>query len=205
MRSLTFAGHTWEVRNSVEKTNPGPNYFSDEVGSVSVDTDGLHLAIEERNKRWECSEVILTSQLGYGKYIYTVESSLLDITGSTVFGAFLYENDRQEVDIEISPQMVGEGLVQFAIQPTWKFWRVKKVSLTSSRSTTHTIEWYPNKIVFTISDARNKEVLASWSKRGGISSPNTARFMFNLWLFNGVPPTQEQVVTISSFSFTAHK
>lgn len=203
MRAITFSGYTWDVRESKSPSMPGPNTYS--ADSVLASDTHLTLSIKHTESRWDCSEVALQKPLGYGIYTYDI-GPLHDIDSSVVCGAFLYEHDTQEIDIEVSPTMVGLGKVQFAIQPTWKFWNVRKKPIDLSVPATHRIVWTPTSLIFSITDTQTQKELAFWKWRGvAISSPERALFVFNVWLFNDVPVTKNQQVTLSAFSFTPLK
>ena len=203
MRIVTFAGYCWEVHPSKTRRHPGPNLFSDSEENVRVDEDGLHLRITQRENAWHCSEVSLDTPLGFGTYSFTLSSDIAIFDRHTVFGAFLYENDSQEIDIEISPSMVGRNQIQFAIQPWWWWNHRKRVAVAPQGATACSLTWLPTSVIFEVSQTEAATPGVSWTyKKSAIHSQQTARFMFNLWLYKGAPVSAPQHIRISSFSFT---
>ncbi len=197
MDALSFAHYLWERKDSASLVGPGPNAFS--AGNVAVDEDGLHLSIREEGGAWQCAEAILAAPLGFGSYRFSVATSLAELDTPVVFGAFLYENDTQEIDIEVSRKMVGDGLGQFVIQPGDIRGNRVTFRLSNEHPFTGAIAWEPGCVRFT---AREGDEEAVWTYPApGIVRADTARFICNLWLYKGAKPCKPQHVTISQFSF----
>jgi hypothetical protein len=56
---------------------------------VWVDKDGLlHLRIAYINGKWQSSEVICTENMGYGTYVFCLESNVANINERIVLGLF---------------------------------------------------------------------------------------------------------------------
>ena len=95
---LPFAGRSWVVRSGTG--GPGPNSWA---GSLpSVDASGLHLRVAQVGGRWSCSEVFLTSPLGFGTYEWTFRVPPGGLDANVVLGLFTYETDARETDIELA-------------------------------------------------------------------------------------------------------
>lgn len=204
MKTISFAGYAWECKDSHEgRVGPGPNLFSSDL--VVVDETGMHLFLEKKDGLWRCAEAVLTQPLGWGTYTFTV--SLLCPTTfekHAVFGAFLYESDTQELDIEISPSMVGSGLGQFVVQPGSVNGNVAKFRLPKESVMTFELTWLPDTVHFSAETER--ESVCKWTYPAvGIESPETARFIFNLWLYKKKSARIPQQVTITDFSFKPFK
>src|SRR5699024_1385942 len=77
-RIISFSDYDWLVKSSGDHTvGPGPNYFSDSEGNVWVDDEGkLHLKIKKESSIWYNSEVTLLQSLGYGHYVFQIDSRI---------------------------------------------------------------------------------------------------------------------------------
>ncbi len=204
MKTIEFAGYAWEIKDSDGKVGPGPNVFSDDGSGVYVDEEGLHLSLWQQDGVWKCSEAMLASPLGYGTYRVSVATPLSVIEKHAVFAAFLYEDDMQEIDIEVSPAMVGRGLGQFVIQPGSVQGNVLEFPVPQGAAI-YEIEWKPEEVIFAVYESGSEGAIRVASERypgPGIMSPDVARFILNLWLYRGKKAQHEQRVVISDFSFT---
>ena len=145
----------------------------------------------------------LDTPLGFGTYSFTLSSDVATFERHTVFGAFLYEKDNQEIDIEISPSMVGRNKIQFAIQPWLRWNHRKRIDAAPLGATSCSLTWLPTAVIFNVGQAGAVTSDVSWTyKKPGIHSPERAKFMFNVWLYKGAPVSTPQHVLISAFSFT---
>ncbi len=215
-RTISFSGHEWDVRKSRGRTSPGSNYFSDSTENVWVDESGrLHLAITERDGIWYCAEVDLRYPLGYGTYVFQVDSRIGDLDENVVLGLFTYDSDEgdenhREIDIEFSRW--GDAVnpnAEYVVQP----WETKGNSYiwmmpTTVESSTHSFCWTSDSIRFI--SARGQEsippfdsIIEQWTytKRSGIPDPGDERAILNLWLFESRPPSDgvEPEVVITGF------
>lgn len=203
MRTVTFSGYCWDVPSSKDRRTPGPNIFSDSEENVSVKNDELRLAITNQENKWHSSEVALKTPLGYGTYSFTLHSDISSLARNAVFGAFLYETDVQEIDIEISPAMVGKNKVQFAIQPWLRWNHRKRVAIAPHGKTRYSLTWLSTSVSFSVSQTGFLAPHTSWTyKKSAINSPDVARFMFNLWIYKGSPVVAPQEILLTDFSFT---
>jgi len=202
MRQIEFGGFEWDLKNSEGRVGPGPNVFSDTEDLVRVEDGKLHLGIKQVGRVWKCSEAVLARPLGFGTYTFTVETPFTPFEKPAVFGAFLYENDEQEIDVEVSPAMVGKQKGQFVVQPGRRRENLHKFPLVTSGPTTYSITWLPDQIACRVWNETS--LIVDWKYPGpGIVSPEYARFIFNLWLYRGKKPKNTQEVVVSTFSFTA--
>lgn len=208
VRTISFSGYIWECKRTDSRVGPGPNHFSDAPSLVSVsDTGELHLSLTQEDGIWKSSEVGLEKPLGFGLYRFTVTSSLHDLDTEAVFGAFLYESDTQEIDIEVSKRMIGPYLGQFAVQPVNTRSAYTRFPLPAL-PTEYAILWTSTRLylsVHALHPVGARESLASWAyPTSGIHSSEYARFIFNLWAFQGRTPRTSSTVSISTFSFTPY-
>jgi hypothetical protein len=126
---LSFSGRSWTVKGGPDLFGPGPNYFSQDIRSAYCDERGyLHLNIRKfPDGRWYCSEVISNDVVGYGRYVWVVESDMVNIPDNTVLGLFSWDNNtfrqqaNSEVDIEFSRWGVAGDpkTLHFSVQPVW--------------------------------------------------------------------------------------
>jgi len=197
---------------------PGPNYFSNSSDNVWVDEAGrLHLRITHRAGRWYNAEVIHTAPLGYASYIFRVSSPVDSLDSNAVLGLFTWDTSApefnfREIDIEFSRfGGMSSGNAQFVVQPWDRSENLHRFNIDSRGGpTVHIFEWRRQRIEFQSSRGLRREsdpsaVLESWGYRGddipseGIESPR-----INLWLFNGVPPSdnREVEVVIEAFEYS---
>ena len=94
---ISFSGYDWLVKSSDgNKVGPGPNYFSDAGEDVWVDDlDQLHLTIKNKKGAWNCTEVTLLKSLGYGHYIFQIESNIDQLDKNIVAAVFPIEMIRR--------------------------------------------------------------------------------------------------------------
>jgi hypothetical protein len=149
---LNFSGRIWTVKGGTELFGPGPNYFSKDLYSAYVDDRGyLHLNIRKLDDgRWYCSEIISNDVVGYGRYVWVVESDMVNIPNNTVLGLFTWDNNtfaaqaNSEVDIEFSRWGVANDpkTLHMSVQPVWfgpfKPERTRGFQMPAQAATTHT-------------------------------------------------------------------
>lgn len=196
-RVIDFSGYNWIVRDTYDrKMGPGPNLFSNSEKNVWVDEKGkLHLKIVKRKGEWYCSEVTLDKKVGYGKYIFYINSSLSSLDENIVAGLFTYLNDHQEIDIEFSRWSVPDNEnSQYVVQPHDFPDNQHRFNLNdSTRNTVHSFEWLENKITFESSfkDHSAEQHVQQWVYKGShIPKQSNERLKINLWLYKGKSPQQ---------------
>lgn len=196
-RVIQFSGYNWIVRDTYDrKMGPGPNLFSNSQKNVWVDENGkLHLKIVKRKGGWYCSEVTLDKKVGYGKYIFYIDSSLSSLDENIVAGLFTYLTDHQEIDIEFSRwSMPDNENAQYVVQPHDNPENQYRFHLNDSLgNTVHSFEWSENKITFESSfgDDLAQESVQQWVYNGShIPKQNNERLKINLWLYKGKSPQQ---------------
>jgi hypothetical protein len=214
-QAIAFAGRMWEVKSATAPVGPGPNYFSNDPQDVWVDGNGyLHLSIVNRAGKWYSTEVVCIDPLEYGSYTLVSGSRIDLLDKNAVLGFFTWDDDApannyREIDIEFSRWGdAAAANAQYVIQP----WGVSgnryryNLNLTSATST-HRIAWHPDRIQFGSWD-ENGGLLQSWTYTNSQYIPPTApgagNARINLWLIDGVPPSDGQrvEVIIKSFQFT---
>jgi hypothetical protein len=157
--------------------------------------------------------------LGYGLYQFSLDTAVDQLDPNVVFGFFSWTDDptehHREIDIEFSRWSApsNPNNAQFVVQPfdaaghLFAFREPAGVP-----QSTHQFSWTPTGVEFrslrgyppfTPEIARNINH-AQFARSAEIPSPGDATAHFNLWLFNGVPPidNQEVEIVVHDFQFT---
>lgn len=214
--TLEFSGYTWKIKDSFGKhTGPGSNYFSGSKENVYVDAEGkLHLRLTMRNDKWYCPEVRMLNNLGYGSYIFHIDSLVTPLDKDIVVGLFMYDredsiNFHKEVDIEFSQWGKDNSLnSQYVMQP--KEDEAYRFNTDFTKNSKHTIELRKKKIVFKSSyeSEDNKSCFKKNYSHHKIR-PNkdymsiNERVSINVWLYRMSEPSnlKEFEIVISKFEF----
>jgi hypothetical protein len=206
-KTLFFSGYTWKVKSSDSLVGTGPNYFSDSSENVWIDEQGqLHLKITKRNEKWYCAEVVSEETFGYGTYRFYLASRIDQLNENVVLGLFTWDDDpaynHREIDIEFARwgQVTNEN-AQFVVQPYYRPDNMYRFTIQlNGDNSTHSFDWRNNSITFQSSYGHNE----SWSYTGqDIPPPGKENARINLWLFQGIPPSdgQEVEVVVAKFEF----
>lgn len=219
-RRIEFSGYSWKVKSGEYLIGPGPNLFSDSKENVWVDKDGwLHLKITKRDGKWYCAEVIAEESLGHGKYIFYLASRVDQLDRNVVTGLFTWDDtapqyNYREIDVEFSRW--GEETnnnSQYVVQPWYNPGNMHRFNMElNGNYTTHCFDWEPDKILFqsiydhylcpTLPD--DPLVIESWTYTGDNIPPyGKENVSINLWLYNGIPPSdgKEAEIVIKKFKF----
>ena len=226
-------GYTWVVKDGggCNPLAPGPCHFNPQ--NVSDDSGKLHLETyyDTNNGRCEAAEVVLTENLGYGTYVFTVDGSV-DVWGDTpILGLFTWDVDvpptqecvniHREIDFEFyQGGQLGCGdpnlNAQFVVQPVdcrvctnqlYPFY------MDYFTRTTHVMTWTPTAVKFTsyYGDYRvsppetgDPDFIAAWTYSGSDNPlPGEENVRMNFYLEDGNQPSNNEVaeVTISFFGY----
>jgi hypothetical protein len=221
--SVQFSGYTWGIKMTGstpgDQFDPGPNFWSNDPSVLSVDSDGLHLKINQINGVWQCAEVFLTKSLGYGTYTVQVNSHLDQLPLNTVAAPlFIYAAPGQEFDNEYSgpdglTTIAAPNNAQFVAQRSDGQFIPGTNLLTypqpSTAQFTTQMVWSANQVTFTswngwASNPTASTQIATWTYNGApIPQPGQERVHINLWLYGGIAPVTGtgDEMTINSFSF----
>jgi len=210
-RTISWSGHEWVVKSSQEPFGPGPNLWSNSQESVRVDDAGrLHLKIRKIGDRWHAAEIYALKSLGYGKYIFYLDSRVDNLDSNVVAGLFIHSDDTHEVDIEFSKwgQSKKYTYHQFVIQPRVDDGNIHRSEYrVRSPMTAHGFRWAPDSINFRSfvgHETQNKAPQKSWDYIGRHNpAAKSERVHINLWLYKGQPPTDENeaVLVVDKFDF----
>lgn len=216
--TLQFAGYTWNITNSGgDSQGPGPNIF--DPSYAWVDADGfLHLKIAKAaDGKYHCAEVTLAKSLGYGTYQWSVEGALGALDKNVVFGMFNYSgNDGfDEMDIEYSKWGVQNnsktlgytlypqtGSTQPYVESDFPFtlsgtYTTQRLIRTSTSATFKSLGGFYD-------DDTNLYASKTWTNPPNSVSTLKMPILMNLWLYNGVKPSNGTGVEIiiHNFKFT---
>jgi hypothetical protein len=218
-REIEFSGYVWRVKASETPAGPGPNYFSDRTQNVWVDGLGrLHLNIVQRNGRWYCSEVMTKESLGYGTYVFQIDTRVDLLDRNVVLGLFTWDDTApeynfREIDVEFSRWGVeGNKVGQYVVQPWSHSGNMHRfdVVLTDGAATS-CFNWEASSVFFQSLYGHqtcpgSSQEIASWTYGGPDVPPEGGgNARINLWLLNGYPPTDGQPVEviIKAFEFVS--
>jgi len=205
-RQIIFSGFPWDVRSGYG--GPGPSYWSDSTDNVWLDNLGyLHMRITFRNGHWYSPEVIGPA-LGFGQYVFYTNSRLDTLDKNIVAGLFTYENDTSEMDIEFSRWGgLASTSSDYVVQPHHAF--MFNIHLNGDFST-HRFTWTNESISFQSIHGHYSippsggYLISEWQyAREQIPQTKAPRVHANLWLFQGVPPSdgKEVELIIEKFEF----
>jgi hypothetical protein len=205
---LTFAGYQWTVKSSTSPIGPGPNLF--DADGPFVDSSGaLHLRILKTAAGWESSEVILNPILGYGTYRWTVHGPVSTLNPDVVLGIFTYDRVETEpgdgeMDFEAS-RFANAGdrtNAQYVVQPNAHRGNRIRIILPNPDTTTVVMTWLPGRVTFSADSLPRWTNSSSW-----IPTNSTEQVHMNLWLYQGVPPSNGEsvAVRVTNFQFSAAK
>jgi hypothetical protein len=159
---IRFSGYEWWFKSSTTPVGPGPCFFSDSSANIWVDNQGyLHMKITNRDGRWYCAELVSVKEFGYGTYVFTTASNVVDIDQKVVVGLFTWDTysfqkqANSEIDIEFSKwdNANNTNTLTYSAQPVsnWPTQfpeRSHKPSMASLEPlkgvSTHVFEWTPS-------------------------------------------------------------
>ncbi len=203
---IQFSGHTWRVKGGPSQMGPGPNYWDWSSEAVFVDCHGrLNLMVRQTADGWKSAEVWLPGSLGYGTYVFVIDSDVATLDPQLNASPFIYQDDAHEFDIEYSrwADPLGHN-AQFVVQPGTYIENRRQMFLDGPLvSTTSIIDWRPDQVTFRIE--QGGKTLASWSYAGPYNFvPGKEHVELNHWMFHGKPPIdgKSSTMIIKSFSFT---
>jgi hypothetical protein len=215
-RLVFFSGFTWWVKSHAAPVGPGPNLFSDSQDNVWVDRAGrLHLRTTRRGDAWHCAEAVLRDSLGYGAYLWTLDSPVHALDPNVVLGLFTWSDApdfaHREIDIEFARWAdPANEIAQFVVQPYDVPGNMLRFNIGPDAPTLHGFDWQRTYVQFR--GTRGAEffspelgdVIHEWRYTGTDRPvPGGENARMNLWLFQGAPPTDgaETEVVIRSFAF----
>src|SRR5690349_3435448 len=167
-REIQFAGYAWRTKIANVLVGPGPNLFSDEPESVSVDSSGnLHLNIRRTPEGlWQSAEVVLQKTLGYSTYCFVTEPFSRPLDPNVVLGLFTWtdnpDESHRELDIELSQWgEAGAPNGRYSVQPYLMPEHMHSfVAGDGTAPVTHCMQWTTGRVTF-----------SSWQSRDSVPLP----------------------------------
>ncbi len=219
-KTFQFSGYQWEIRPSEDNGGPGPNHWDE--NNAFLDARGyLHLKLTKRGGEWYCSEVYTQEALGFGLYEFSIVGRVDTLDRNLVFGLFNYPeadvgpDGTNEIDIEFShwgvPTNPIDGYTVFpAVEGVRPAERSYPIELRGAGQSTHSFTWTPESILFQSFRGTSSAgpLLANWLYQPRDPQVHIPQSLLpvhiNLWLFEGVPPSdgQEVELIVRSFRFT---
>jgi len=211
--TIQFSGYTWTVKNSgTELYGPGPNIWNSQ--NVWVDANGwLHLKLSKNTtaNQWECAEVQSTQTFGYGTYEWQVQGAVNALDKQVVLGLFNYSgtDGLDEMDIEFARWGVATNLpLNYTVYPAKSSGRTFHTTSDFTMSGTYTTHRFirsSSSVVFKSlggfqSDDTNLFKTATCNKPYVVSTKAMPVYM-NLWLFQGIAPSNNSGVEIVIHNF----
>ncbi|MFH0878657.1 MAG: hypothetical protein V2A34_02990, partial [Lentisphaerota bacterium] len=227
--TLRFAGRDWLIKTGLN--GPGdpsrPNWWSPDC--VWTDTLGrLHLEIKRitntvegiTTTNWNCGEVASVDSLGYGEYLWQLNTRYDTYHTNVVGGLFTYAHDENEIDIELTEAFylknTGKTNLHYSVQPIPELpfhrHRDKPTVLNRGVETSHRIIWKPNHVQFdswyghsTVPpQTNNPDYIFGWTYVSNDIpfDQSDERAIMNLWLYRSRMPTAFQEMIITNFIFT---
>jgi hypothetical protein len=205
-RTISFSGSDFIVKKSDTPVGPGPNYFSDSSDNVFVDGAGqLHLKLTHQGSRWTSAEVLSVKDFGYGSYCFSLAGLPATLDPRVVVGLFTWNNlpsyTNRELDVEVGTWNDGGPPLQYVVQPYTVAGNRFRFPGPISEPLRHCFDWRPALVAFRSSDQAGN-VFQTFNYTGLIPPPS-AGVRFNVWLLDGIAPSNnaEVEVVVQRFEF----
>ncbi|MDB5014049.1 MAG: hypothetical protein JWQ25_2251 [Daejeonella sp.] len=211
--TIQFSGYSWTVKNSgCDLFGPGPIVWNEQ--NVWVDSSGrLHLKLCKNpiTNRWECAEVKSVQSFRYGTYEWKVEGAVNALDRNVVLGFFNYngQDGLHEMDIEFARWGVQANLpLNYTVYPTSTGHPTYHNAYDFTMDGTYTTHRFTrtNKTVVYKSLGGFQDGDINLFRTATCAAPYTVSTLsmpiyMNLWLFQGVSPTNNTSVEIIIHSF----
>ena len=212
--SINWAGYNWEV------TDYHGTKFT--TNNVWVDSQGkLHMKTIYENGKWECPNLVMPGNIGYGTLKWTVDTDIQNIQDSQnggnpyfVFAPFTYDNTLSnyaygEIDIEHCKW----GNPDLPSNTDWTIHsaddHVEYKHITGANNT-YTLTWNPNLIKFDVQGPSQPDMSFSYTNSSMIPPVSgNMQWLFYIgewhWEQGQAPPNNasyyEAEVVLSSFQY----
>jgi hypothetical protein len=214
--TISFSGYTWNVKAPDQPQGPGPNVWS--AANVYVDNEGsLHLKLAKNaaTGKWECAEVATTEKFGEGTYQWQVEGPLATLDKNIVLGLFNYSGKDvfDEMDMEFAQWGDSSNPhLNYTIWPvdkgTNKAYYTANFTMPGGTYTTQRFIRKAKSVAFKSLYGfvdNDNNVFDSKTFKSPASSISTEPMpvYMNLWLYNGLVPSDGKgmEIVIHSFKF----
>lgn len=190
---VQFSGYDWVARAAPSDRGGRCDY--DPSNAWTDDKGALHLKISGTPGAWKCTEVSLTSSLGYGTYVFAVRD-ISKLEPAAVFSIFTWDGpaekeNHRELDVEMSRW--GENSrenARYAIQPYYVAGNVSRFAVPPGPFA-QSIKWEAGRIEFKTVRGTNTSfrgpLVAEHSFESGTPTPGNERVRMNLYAFQRGP------------------
>lgn len=218
-KRLHFEGYDFNIKEG-KGLGPGPNDWA--RSQAFVDTRGrLHLKLSQTDGKWYAGEVSSVSKFGFGTYEITFEGDIGGMDKNVVFGFFNYPSadvgpdGSNEIDIEFAHW--GDRAYPALNYTVWpaeaglKYAHKAFRFRSGLRRSVHRFTWKPDRVVYSsaeINDDGSTGNTAYWAFKPDNPAKRIGRqpmsIYFNLWGFQGRPPSDGEPVEVivDSFKYT---
>jgi hypothetical protein len=208
-QKLSFSGYEWSIRHIASDRNGAVSYY--DPANASVDAGGnLHLRISRQTDHSVCSQVALTSHLGYGTYLFTVkDTSQLEPAATLTMMTYddLAVEHHREMDIEVSRWGDSKNKNgDYVVQPYF-FPENKVIFEIPVGKMTNSLHWEAGRATFETAHAPGRGSKASLVARNvfttGIPSPGSEVIVIDFcdFKFSKVPLQNAAEVVIEKFQY----
>ena len=201
---IYWKGQGWYLPEG--QLDPGNNYWDNTGNGVWIDDQNrLHLTVKNDNGTWNCTMVNSQNKYLYGTFTWTIASPVYTFDKNCVVGLFTYLDDNHELDIETTRWGNRRGNnLWYSVQPYVIEGNMQGYHVPSSidgTNTTYRLDWQPNYIRFTASEADGTVISDfNYTNVSGIPK-NPQGVVMNLWL-NDAPPSDGKNIELIISDFT---
>lgn len=202
VEKISFSHFTWTVRRTEEPQGPGSNYFGGRDLSVFSNPDGsVTLKLGYKEGIWYAAELTMDKRLGYGTYVFQIDTPLAQLDSNLVLGLFTYSRQNKfnhaEIDLEFSAWGIKKAPVlgQFVVQPYTIDGNYKTFPLPREEGpTSYAFTWLPDRIEFAawlghgpLPSTASPSLIAQWSYTNTQYIPKSGQeyLHMNLYLAEG--------------------
>jgi hypothetical protein len=213
--TIKWQGYTWNVRKAADE-GPGPNKW--DPSNVWVDEKGyLHMKITKVGGKWTCAEIWTDKPMSFGTYQCQVEGSIDKLDPNLIFSMFSYQGPDgiKEIDIEYAKWgNAKEKNAWWTVYPNDTKGAKKSHGFDfklNGSYTTSRYTWSKDGVHYWMQGGHQPidsltNLIQEWDYRPADPAHNIIQtpmpLHFNLWLFQGKPPTDGRPVEVVVHSFT---
>lgn len=195
------SGYCWGKRDSGGKlAGPGDNYFTPDNVAISA-AGSLQLSVTKAgNGGYKAAEVFLASSLGFGDYVFSIETGPDALHPALAGAGFIYQDDEHSLNVEYSKWGSTKSNApnyDLSVAPSGNTGK----KLTGS-SYTHRIRWAGAKslqgITFETWTSAGS-LIKSWKPGAGNNFKAGGELVhFNFWMFDATKITKKLPLTASN-------
>lgn len=186
-----------------KKGAPGGNVYAPE--NVQIIDDKLHLRLTHAANVWKCASVQTVSALSYGRYQWQIETPVNDLNENVVLGLFGYRGPdyTNEIDIEFSKW----GVPLYPTNASYTCYpriagippKLKEFNFPGTAESTHRMVWKKGILQMYCAPGYhtlNDPLPLTWNLPWNQVPTSKMPIFMDLWLMNGIPPSDAKEVDI---------